>query len=48
VSTLAIAVGVWRAICPQKVPEMASQMFRGLSDANISCFFTACIAGTLL
>jgi len=44
-STLAIAVGVWNTICPQRVKLMASNMFRVLVEANISCFMTACVAG---
>jgi len=45
ISTLAIAIGVWNSLCPQRVKEMASQMFRVLVQANTSCFMTACIAG---
>ena len=45
ISTLAIAVGVWNSLCPQRTKEMASNMFRSLTNANISCFMTACIAG---
>lgn len=45
VSTLAIAVGVWNTICPQRVKQMASSMFRVMVEANISCFMTACVAG---
>jgi len=45
ISTLAIAIGVWNSICPQRVKQMASQMFRTLCQANISCFMTACVAG---
>jgi pyrimidine nucleoside transport protein len=45
ISTLAIAVGVWNAVCPQRVKQMASSMFRVLVQANISCFMTACVAG---
>lgn len=44
-STLAIAVGVWNSLCPQKVAQMASSMFRVIVEANMSCFMTACIAG---
>jgi pyrimidine nucleoside transport protein len=44
-STLAIAVGVWNSICPQRVKQMASAMFRVLIQANVSCFMTACVAG---
>lgn len=44
-STLAIAVGVWQVVCPQKVSDMASQMGRALLNANMACFMTACISG---
>ena len=44
-STLAVAVGVWNAVCPEKTKEMAGQMFRALWNANMSCFMTACVAG---
>jgi len=44
-STLAIAVGVWNSLCPQRVKQMASSMFRVLVQANVSCFMTACVAG---
>lgn len=44
-SSLAMSVGVWNSICPQKVAQMASSMFRVIVEANISCFMTACIAG---
>ncbi|ELU12189.1 hypothetical protein CAPTEDRAFT_123339 [Capitella teleta] len=44
-STLAIAVGVWNFLCPSKIKEMTSQMWRAIINANISCFFTACVAG---
>ncbi|ESN95918.1 hypothetical protein HELRODRAFT_178835 [Helobdella robusta] len=47
ISTLAIAIGVWNAICPQRVKLMASFMLRVLVEANISCFMTACVAEIL-
>jgi len=46
-STLAIAVGVWNAVCPQKTAEMANQLPRVIINANISCFITACIAALM-
>ena len=42
---LAIAVGVWYSVCPEKVHQMSSQVWRAIINANVSCFFTACIAG---
>lgn len=44
-STLAVAVGIWTVVCPQRVKEMANQMLRVLVNANVACFMTACIAG---
>jgi len=46
-STLAIAVGVWNAVCPVKTAEMANQLPRVIINANISCFITACIAALM-
>jgi len=46
-STLAIAVGVWNAVCPSKTAEMANQLPRVIINANISCFITACIAALM-
>lgn len=45
ISTLAIAVGVWYSICPQRVKLMVSMMFRVFVEANFSCYMTACVAG---
>ncbi len=45
-STIAIAIGVWDAICPQRKEHFKKLMFRVLIQANISCFTTACVAGT--
>jgi len=46
-STLAIAVGVWNSLAPSKTHEMSNQMVRVITNANISCFLTACIAGLM-
>lgn len=46
-ANLAIAVGVWNAVCPSKTREMARQMMRAVVNANIACFMTACTAGLL-
>ncbi|CAD5122328.1 unnamed protein product [Dimorphilus gyrociliatus] len=46
-SNLAIAVGVWNAVCPSKTREMAKQMIRAVVNANVACFMTACVAGLL-
>jgi len=46
-STLAIAVGVWNSLAPTKTNEMSNQMVRVITNANISCFLTACIAGLM-
>jgi len=46
-STLAIAVGVWQAVCPEKTAEMSGSLPRVIINANISCFLTACIAALM-
>lgn len=44
-STIAISIGVWQAVCPQRVGDMANQLLRVAINANISCLLTACVAG---
>ena len=44
-STIAIALGVWEAICPQRKKHFKKMMMQVLMQANISCFTTACVAG---
>ena len=46
-SSVAVSVGVWRSLCPEKLKDMTRMIGRALFNANVSCFVTACIAGTL-
>ena len=44
--TLAIFVGVWATVVPSRATEMSRLIPRVYVNTNLSCFLTACIAGT--
>lgn len=44
--TLAMFVGVWSTVDPNRVKQVGAMLPRVYMNTNLACFLTACVAGT--